>query len=80
MRTDAAGRVELFDMPISDLNARRASRGGKGNLVNSSVSTPERSKNSECVLIADDDDGAVRNFDWHEGTYVADSTIDEGKA
>lgn len=71
--TEAAGAESQED----ELASRR---GGKGTLGSSSTFTPERSKKDDEVLSTDEDDGTVRDFDWPEGTYAADSTIDEGKA
>lgn len=59
---------------------RRASDGGKYQLGNVSVFTPERSKDGESVRSQSDDDGTVRDFDWEPGTYAADGSIDEQEA
>lgn len=74
---DEPGAVDDGEVQDDELAARR---GGEGLLGDSPTFTPERSKNADSVLDADDDDGTVRDFDWAPGTYAADSTIDEGKA
>jgi uncharacterized protein YceH (UPF0502 family) len=66
------------ESPLSTLTEFPA--GGKDQLGNVSVFTPERSKDGASVRSQSDDDGTVRDFDWEPGTYAADGSTDEQEA